>query len=108
MSQLTSTARKTYLGLLSANILIIFAVMVLGQYFYYANSKPLIAPATIHSLGKVVHFLKDKPEFNWSKFVNKHGLSWAKMTLTKEPVFKDNSLLNFQPAIVNDNKFSPK
>jgi signal transduction histidine kinase len=24
------------------------------------------------------------------------------MTLTKEPVFKDNSLLNFQPAIVND------
>lgn len=102
MSKLTTAARKTYTGLMVGNVLIIFAIMLLGQYFYYINVKPIVPPNTVHTMAKIVHFLKTKPDSNWPKILRRYNVPWSKMTLSENPAYQDNALLNFQPVIVYD------
>ena len=102
MSQLTITAKKIYAGLFCGNLLIILAIMLLGQYFYYVNVKPIVPPQTVRALGKMVRYLKENPEANWSKLSNRQNLPWSKLTLSHSPLYEDNALLNFQPAIIFD------
>ncbi len=102
MNRLTMTAKKTYVGLVLGNLAIIFSIMLLGQYFYYVNSKPIVPPNTIHTLAKYVHLMKVKPEENGPKILRRQHLPWTKMTLSATPAYADNALLNLQPAIIFD------
>ena len=100
MSKLTETAKKTYLGLVIGNLLIISAIMLLGQYFYYVNIRPIVPANTVHALTKFVRFLKEKPESNWPKVLHKRTIPWSKLTLSETPTYQDNALLNVQPQII--------
>lgn len=102
MSHLTTTAKKTYAGLVCGNLLIIFAIVMLGQYFYYVNIKPIVPPANVRAMGKLIHVLKEKPESNWPKLITKQTIPWTKMTLSTTPIYQENALLGFQPLIVFD------
>lgn len=102
MSKLTRTAKKTYAGLVFGNLLIIFAIMLLGQYFYYVNLKPIVPANTVHSLVKVVHVLKNRPEMNWPRIIQRQNVPWTKMTLSETALYPDNTLLNLQQHIIMD------
>ena len=102
MSQLTTTAKKTYGALVCGNLLIIFALILLGQYFYTMNIKPIVPPAKVRAMGKMVHLLKQKSELNWPKLIAKETIPWTRMTLSTVPIYQENALLGFQPLIIFD------
>src|SRR3990167_7415259 len=102
MSQLTKTAQKTYAGLVCGNLIILFSLLMLGQYFYTMDLKPLVPPANLRALGKVVHLLKEKSESNWPQVIAKQTIPWTKMTLSTTAIYQENTFLGFQPLIVFD------
>lgn len=100
MSQLTSHAKKTYAGLMIGNVLIIFSIMLLGQYFDYVTKKPIASPAMIHKMVKFIHFLKENPEKSWSGQLAKTRLPWTQLSLSKTPSYADNALMSVKPTII--------
>ncbi|AHE68065.1 sensor histidine kinase [Legionella oakridgensis] len=102
MSRLTKTARKTYAGLMIGNLLIILAGLLLIQYIYYVNIRPVVPPATVHSILKFVYLIKSKPESQWSTIMRRNKLPWSKITLSATPVYQDNALLTLRQPIVYD------
>src|SRR3990167_1552720 len=102
MSHLTKTAKKTYLGLVCANICIVFAMVVLGYYFDDVNLKPVVPPVHVRAIGKLVHKLQTNPASVWSKMVGQLSIPWTKMTLSQTPSYPDNAWIGFQPLIAFD------
>ncbi|WP_253664865.1 hypothetical protein [Legionella micdadei] len=102
MSKLTSSAKKTYAMLITGNILVLLASIILMQYFIFIALRPAIPPNTVPAIIKLVHRLQSKPESNWPRILQKQKIPWSKMTLSETPLYQDNALLNLQPPIVFD------
>lgn len=101
MSKLTSSAKKTYALLITGNLLVLLACIILIQYFIFTAFKPTIPPNTVHSITKLVHRLQSQPEANWPRVLQKQKIPWSKMTLSETPLYQD-ALLSLQPPIVFD------
>ncbi|VEG91095.1 sensor histidine kinase [Legionella spiritensis] len=102
MSKLTSTARKTYVGLVIGNLFIILALMLTMQYFYYMTVRPVVPPDTVHGITKMIYLLKNRPESNWSKIMRRQAIPWTKLTVSKTPEYQNNALLSIQPPHIFD------
>ncbi|MGL5742068.1 MAG: hypothetical protein ACRCXC_05725 [Legionella sp.] len=76
MSQLTKTAKKTFVGLVLSNLLIVFALMQLGQYYYENLRAPLPAKA-VRSIVHLVTILQKNPQTLWPLIILNKGSSWA-------------------------------
>ena len=102
MSQLTKTAQKTFIGLALGNLLIIFALTQLSQY-YYAGNNSFIAANTVRALTRLVNQLQTTPETNWPTILqNRNNLRSAEITLTQTPVYSQNALLTLQAPVIFD------
>lgn len=101
MSQLTKTAKKTFIGLTLSTLLIIFAFMQLGQYYYENIRSPLPLKAA-RSLLHLVYLLKNNPQSNWSIILRKQGISWTEITVSPQPLYNKNALLTLRaPVLLN-------
>lgn len=101
MSQLTNTAKKTLIGLALGNLLIIFALTQLGQY-YYARNHSFIPANAVHSLTRLVNQLQKQPQANWPAILQNSNLHSAEITLSPAAVYSQNALLTLQaPMIFN-------
>ncbi len=108
MSQLTKTAKKTLIGLILGNLLIIFALMQLGKY-YYENIHSPLPPKAVRSLIQLVNFLQKNPQSIWPMILRNQITSWAEITLSSKPLYKKNALLNLRaPVLFNLLKQSNK
>jgi signal transduction histidine kinase len=101
MSQLTRSGKKTFIGLLSGNLLIILAFFQLIQY-YYDHRKPMVPPRVIQPLTHLVQKLQNSPQINWSSLLEKQATPWSKITLSEKPLYTDNALLKLNSATVFD------
>ncbi|MBI2786916.1 MAG: HAMP domain-containing histidine kinase [Legionella longbeachae] len=99
MSQLTTTAKKTLLGLILANLLILFAIMQLEKY-YYENIRSPLPPKAAHSLIHLVTFLQKNPQSIWPMVLRNQSPSWAKITLSPQPLYEKNALLNLRAPVL--------
>lgn len=99
---LTTSAKKTFWGLVCGNLLIILSLIGLLQYVDYVNRKPMLPPAMVHTLVKYVHQFKETPASKWPTLLNKYPGSWATITYTETPTYPDNALLNFRAMNVYD------
>ncbi|CDZ77998.1 Osmolarity sensor protein EnvZ [Legionella massiliensis] len=102
MNKLTASARKTYALLITGNLLLLVACIVLTQYFLFAALKPVVPPKTVHSIIKLVHRLQSQPPSKWPGLLQKQTIPWSKMTLSASPLYPDNALLNLKAPIVFD------
>ncbi|EHL29536.1 hypothetical protein [Legionella drancourtii] len=101
MSQLTNTAKKTLSGLVLGNLLIIFALIQLGQY-YYARNHSFIPANTVRSLTHLVNQLQKQPQANWPSILQNSNLHGSEITLSPAPVYSQNALLTLRaPMIFN-------
>lgn len=101
MNQLTNTAKKTLIGLALGNLLIIFALTQLGQY-YYARNHSFIPANTVRSLTRLVNQLQKQPQTNWPALLQSSNLHGSEITLSPAPVYRQNALLTLQaPMIFN-------
>jgi len=99
MSQLTKTAKKTFIGLILGNFLIIFALMQLGQY-YHEHIRSSLPPHAVRSLVHLVSLLQKKPESSWTIILHDQATSWLKLTLSTKPAYDKNALLSLKAPVI--------
>ncbi|WP_115710818.1 sensor histidine kinase [Legionella sainthelensi] len=99
MSQLTKTAKKTLIGLILGNFLIIFSFMQLGNY-YYENIRSPLPPKAVRSLVQLVTLLQKNPQSLWPVILRNRSTSWAEITLSSKPLFNKNALLTLKTSIL--------
>ncbi|KTC83917.1 sensor histidine kinase [Legionella cincinnatiensis] len=99
MSQLTKTAKKTFIGLILGNLLIIFSFMQLGKY-YYENIRSPLPPKAVRSLVHLVTLLQKNPQSLWPVILRNQSTSWAEITLSPKPLFNKNALLTLKTPIL--------
>ncbi|KTC91021.1 HAMP domain-containing histidine kinase [Fluoribacter dumoffii] len=101
MSQLTKTAKKTLVGLILGNLLIIFSLMQLGKY-YYENIRSPLPPQAVRSLTHLVALLQKNPQSIWPLILRNQSISWAEITLSPQPLYTKNALLTLKAPIVHN------
>lgn len=99
MSQLTKTAKKTLTGLMLGNLLIIFALMQLGQY-YYENIRSPLPPKAARTLIHLVTLLQKNPQSRWPKILENESKFWAEITLSSKPLYNKNALLTLKAPVL--------
>jgi signal transduction histidine kinase len=99
MSQLTKTAKKTMVGLILGNLLIIFALTQLGKY-YYENIHSPLPPQAARSLINLVNLLQKNPQSMWPMVLNNQRTSWSKITLSQQPTYNKNALLTLKAPVL--------
>lgn len=100
MSKLTPSAKKTCALLITGNILVLLAFVVLIQYFFIASLRPVIPPNTVHGIIKFMHALKSQPQSKWPKLLQREKIPWSTMSLSTTPLYQDNALQNLQPSLI--------
>lgn len=99
MSQLTKTAKKTLVGLILGNLLIIFSLMQLGKY-YYENIRSPLPPKAVRSLTHLVLLLQKNPQAMWPLILRNQSISWAEITLSPQPLYNKNALLTLKAPVL--------
>ncbi|WP_058533128.1 sensor histidine kinase [Legionella saoudiensis] len=98
MSQLTTTARKTLLGLILGNLIIGFALLQLGQY--YAHTHSFISANAIRSLTRLVNQLQKNPQSSWPSILQNRHSRWSEISLSPTPVYEQNALLTLKAPVL--------
>lgn len=101
MIQLTKTAKKTYVGLIVSNILLIILFSQLILY-YYDNIKPVMPPRAVQYLINLTDRLQKTPQSVWPAILQSQNIPWLKITLSEKPLYKHNAVLKLHPSIVID------
>ncbi|STY30632.1 sensor histidine kinase [Legionella wadsworthii] len=99
MSQLTRTAKKTLVGLIIGNLLILFSLMQLGKY-YYENIHAPLPPKAVRSLTHLVVLLQQNPQSMWPLILRNQRISWSKISLSAKPLYDKNALLTLKAPIL--------
>ncbi|QMT61279.1 cell wall metabolism sensor histidine kinase WalK [Legionella sp. PC997] len=99
MTQLTKTAKKTLIGLILGNLLIIFSLMQLGKY-YYENIRSPLPPKAVHSLIHLVTLLQKNPQSIWPLILRNQSISWAEITLSPKPLHDKNALVTLKAPVL--------
>ena len=73
MMPLTTSAKKTFCGIIAGNLLIILSVMGMLQYVNYTSSKPIISTSMVHALVQSVRQLKETPSSRWPALLKKNS-----------------------------------
>lgn len=96
--KLTRSAKKAYLGLVFANLLIMFSFVQLHNY-YYDYLKPQIAPSSLQSLIHVVNMLQKNTQNRWQGILKRNPIRWIEISLSEKPRYQ-NALLTIQPYMI--------
>ncbi|STX28553.1 sensor histidine kinase [Legionella beliardensis] len=97
--KLTKTAWRTYLALISLNLLIIFAAF--QTYNYYSKNTHLPIPAdAVKNLIVLVNKLQKNPQEKWPTILQRRSVPWSTLSLSTKPMYTKNALLTLQPALV--------
>jgi len=97
--KLTNSAKKAYLGLVLANLLIMFSFLQLHNY-YYDYLKAPIPPGPLQSLINLVSMLQKATQDKWPSILKEHPIEWIEISLSEKPRYPQNALLGLQPYIV--------
>lgn len=99
MSQLTRTAKRTLAGLILGNLVIIFALLQLNQY-YNAKNHSIVPVNTVRSLTHLINQLQKRPQSSWPAILQTQNTHRLKMTLSPKPVYEKNALLTLKPSVI--------
>ncbi|WP_454782942.1 sensor histidine kinase [Legionella sp. WA2022007384] len=99
MTQLTKTAKKTLIGLILGNLLIIFSLMQLGKY-YYENIHSPLPPKAVRSLTHLVTLLQKNPQSIWPLILRNQSISWAEITLSPKPLYDKNAFVTLKAPVL--------
>lgn len=99
MSQLTKTAKKTFLGLVLSNMLIIFALLQL-EHYYDSRNHSLVPANAVRSLTRLVNQLQANRQSEWPSVLQQQNLRWCKITWSQQPLYQQNALLTLKAPIL--------
>lgn len=99
MSQLTKTAKKTLVSLILGNLVIIFALLQLNQY-YNARNHSFMSVNTVRSLAHLVNQLQKNPQSSWPAILQTQNTRGLKITLSPKPAYEKNALLTLKPLVI--------
>ncbi len=97
--KLTRSAKKAYLGLVFANLLIMFSFLQLHNY-YYDYLRPPIPSNSLQSLIHLVGMLQKNTQDKWQSILKNYPIRWIEISLSEKPRYQQNALLTIQPYMV--------